>query len=114
MSYNVLLSSHFKREFKREFKRLAGKFISLKPDFEELTASLKENPVQGISLGNDCYKIRLAIRSKGKGKSEGARLITCVKIIEKTVYLITIYDKSELGNISDKELSSILKEEGLL
>ena len=78
-----------------------------------MIVSIKKEPVQGIPLGNDCYKIRLAIRSKGKGKSGGARVITCVKVVNEKVYLITIYDKSEKEDISSKELSSILKEEGL-
>ena len=59
MSYNILLSA----QFKKEFKTLAKKFLSLNIDLEELVTSLEENPVQGISLGNDCYKIRMAIKS---------------------------------------------------
>jgi hypothetical protein len=71
--------------------------------------SLKENPDQGTSLGSDCYKIRLSIASKGKGKSGGARVITCVKIVETNVYLLTIFDKSEHENIPDKDLKELLK-----
>ena len=62
-----------------------------------------------MSLGNDCYKIRMAIASKGKGKSGGARVITCFKIMHGTVYLLTIFDKSEQENIPDKELRELLK-----
>lgn len=76
----------------------------------ELVQSLKDNPEQGTALGNDCYKIRLAIASKGKGKSGGARVITYVQISQTTVYLLTIYDKNEKENISDKELQSLLEE----
>lgn len=64
--------------------------------------------MQGISLGQDCFKIRLAIKSKGKGKSGGARLITCVKIVQETAYLLTIFDKSEQENISNKDLNELL------
>lgn len=70
---------------------------------------MKDHPNQGVSLGNDCYKIRMSIGSKGKGKSGGARVITCVKIIHNTVYLLTIFDKSESENIPDKELKELLK-----
>lgn len=70
--------------------------------------SLKESPSQGTPLGNECYKIRMAIASKGKGKSGGARVITCFKIVNETVYLLTIFDKSEQENITDKELSELL------
>ncbi|ONF90684.1 type II toxin-antitoxin system RelE/ParE family toxin, partial [Leptospira santarosai] len=56
------------------------------------------------------YKIRIPIASKGKGKSGGARVITCVFLIEKVVWLLSIYDKSEKENISDKDLEKAIKE----
>jgi len=96
--------------FSRELKRLAKKFHSLKREFAQLLESLEKNPEQGISLGNDCYKIRLSIASKGKGKSGGARVITNIAIIEETVYLLSIYDKSEQSDITDKELKELLKQ----
>jgi len=71
---------------------------------------LKEEPEQGTPLGNNCYKIRLAIASKGKGKSGGSRVITYVHVLQTTVYLLTIFDKSEKENIPDKELEGLLKE----
>nr|WP_255353670.1 type II toxin-antitoxin system RelE/ParE family toxin [Pedobacter sp. R20-19] len=61
-------------------------------------------------MGKNCFKIRIAITSKGKGKSGGARVITNFIITESTVYLLSIYDKSEQDNISDKELLELLKE----
>lgn len=74
-----------------------------------MITSLEENPTQGTPLGNDCYKIRLAIKSKGKGKSGGARIITCVKVVHSFVYLLTIYSKSEQDSISSEELNEIIK-----
>jgi len=72
--------------------------------------SLEDDPEQGIAWGNDCYKIRVAIKSKGKGKSgDGARVITRVIAIRKHVYLLTVFDKSEKDSISDKELKELLK-----
>ena len=105
MSYKV----KFVPKFEKELKRLSKKFPSLKSDFSLLLKSLKEEPSQGISLGNDCYKIRMVIASKGKGKSGGARVITCFKIVHGIVYLLTIFDKSEQENIADKELKELLK-----
>lgn len=70
---------------------------------------LEQEPEQGTNLGNNCYKIRIAIASKGKGKSGGARVITNFVIDEATVYLISIYDKSEKENLTDKELDELLK-----
>jgi len=75
---------------------------------------LKENPQQGEALGKDCYKVRIAITSKGKGKSGGSRVIFCLKIVNKTIYLLSIYDKSNRESISDKELDALLKLAGLL
>ena len=62
----------------------------------------------GDEVIKDCYKIRMAITSKGKGKSGGARIITFVYILEETIYLLSIYDKSETATISDKELRELI------
>jgi mRNA-degrading endonuclease RelE of RelBE toxin-antitoxin system len=86
MSYNVLSIP----PFDKQLKRLAKKYPSLRNEFRQLLNSLEQNPEQGTSLGNNCYKIRIAISSKGKGKSGGARVITCVQIIAASVYLLSI------------------------
>ena len=95
--------------FDRQLKRLSKKYPSLKEEYLGLIESLEENPEQGTNLGNNCYKIRLSIASKGKGKSGGARVITNFVIADATVYLLSIYDKSEKENLSDKELDELLK-----
>ena len=82
----------------------------MKTDLIELFKNLSENPEEGTALGNNFYKICLAISSKGKGKSGGAGIITYVKILETTVILTSIYDKSERSNISEKELEQIFRE----
>ena len=51
----------------------------------------------------------MAISSKKTGKSGGARVITCVKIVEDTIHLLTMYDKSEMENISDAYLDELRK-----
>lgn len=105
MSYNILATSFFEREL----KALAKKHRSLKNDLSALIEQLEQNPTTGTELGNNCYKIRLAIASKGKGKSGGARVITHVQVISTTVYLLSIYDKSEMENISDNIIKDRLK-----
>ena len=95
--------------FDRQLKQLSKKYPSLKQEFLELIERLEENPEQGTNLGNNCYKIRLAIQSKGKGKSGGARVITNFIIADATVYLLSIYDKSDKDNLTDKELEELLK-----
>jgi len=82
----------------------------LKNDILLLIDELKENPTTGINLGNNTYKTRMAISSKGKGKSGGARVITYFVDKDNIVYLLSIYDKSEEVNISDSEIKNILKE----
>jgi mRNA-degrading endonuclease RelE of RelBE toxin-antitoxin system len=105
MSYKIF-SSH---KFDKDLKRLSKKFPSLKKEYAELLELIKANPQEGTSIGHNCYKIRLAIASKGKGKSGGARVITYVYVKGETVYLLTIYDKSEQSDITDKELQSLLQ-----
>ena len=69
---------------------------------------LHTNPTKGTPIGRSCYKIRLAIKSKGKGKSGGARVITYYYIHGNTVYLLAIYDKTEQENISEEKISELL------
>lgn len=106
MNYNIIAVP----TFKKELKKLAKKYRSLKTDLAALFDTLETNPIQGIALGNNCYKIRIAITSKDKGKSGGARVITNFVIADHTVFLLTIYDKSEKDNLSDKELTLLLKQ----
>lgn len=95
--------------FDKQAKRLTKKYPSFKKELAELIKSLTINPEQWKLLGNNFYKIRLAISSKGKGKSGGARIITYLKITQTKVYLTYIYDKSEKSNILEKELELIFK-----
>jgi hypothetical protein len=88
----------------KELKRIAKKYVSIKKEYAELLQLLEEKPTSGTPLGNDCFKIRMAITSKGKGKSGGARVITYVINADQTIFLLSIYDKSELDNISDNDI----------
>lgn len=97
-------------EFLIQFKRLSKKY-SLKSDIKDLKDSLVINPFQGTSLGKGVRKVRMAIASKGKGKSGGARVIT-YNLYQKgdsiIIDLLTIYDKGEISNISDEFISFLL------
>ena len=97
-------------EFEKNFKKLLKKYPSLKVDLGKLITALEKDPLQGTPLGNNFYKIRIIITSKGKGKSGGGRVITCVQIVQNTVYLAAIYDKSEKPNITDSELNFLAKQ----
>jgi hypothetical protein len=94
--------------FERQTKRLIKKYASLKKELLELVQQLKINPKLGTAIGSNCFKIRLAVASKGKGKSGGIRVITHFWVAYNTVYLLSIYDKSEQENLIDQELNEIL------
>ncbi len=112
MSVEVVISDNFRKEAKKYIK----KFRTLKEELTVLSESLFENPKQGDKLTDNTYKIRLASKSKGKGKSGGFRIITyLVEAIENDnkethieVTLLSIYDKSELSTLSDKEIKRII------
>jgi mRNA-degrading endonuclease RelE of RelBE toxin-antitoxin system len=105
MSYKIELTDNFKKEA----KKLIKKYASLRTEIIELGKELAINPTTGTPLGNDVYKIRLAIASKNKGKSGGARVVSFVKIIDKTVYLLSIYNKGEKDSLTDKEIEELLE-----
>jgi mRNA-degrading endonuclease RelE of RelBE toxin-antitoxin system len=90
--------------FIRELKKLSKKYPSLRNEIVDLGNSLASNPHQGKALGKNCYKIRLSIKSKGKGKSGGARVITCILVLQEVAVLLSIYDKSEQENIERRSL----------
>ena len=106
MVYNIIPTA----TFKVQAKRLIRKFPSLKKELSELGTLLSVTPLTGTPLGNNSYKIRLAVKSKGKGKSGGVRIITFKVEKNKEVYLLTIYDKSEISSIDDKGISFIIRQ----
>lgn len=105
MNYNVRTIQPFDKQFKRYLK----KYPSLKSELATLISQLEQTPDIGTPIGNDCYKIRVAIASKGKGKSGGARVITCIVVRDAEIYLLYMYDKSEQSTITDKELLQLLE-----
>ena len=106
MRYKIIASDNFRKEA----KRLLKKFTSLKDDLAGLEKTLTNNPTEGTALGNNCYKIRLKVKSKNKGKSGGMRVITLLVNISKNIYLLSIYDKSEQADITSKELDQLVNE----
>jgi hypothetical protein len=106
MSYSVELSDNFKKEAKKFIK----KYPSLKIELAKLFEELEENPTMGTSLGDNIYKIRLAIASKNKGKSGGARVLSFVQVIDNSVLLFSIYSKGEINNLTDNEIKALIKD----
>ena len=96
-------------KFKKQAKRLIRKYPSLKKELSDLNIILISNPTIGTPLGNNVYKIRVAIESKGTGKSGGARVITYVVTDDEEIYLLSIYDKAEFQSIDVNILKKIIK-----
>ena len=112
MNCNIITT----KGFAKQLKRLAKRYKSIKDDVRSLVDELIEEPFSGISLGQNIYKIRMSISSKGGGKSGGARVIYHTVIIEKNgadITLLTIYDKSEQESISDTDIKKLIKDNGL-
>lgn len=100
-------------EFSRRAKRYAKKYKSFISDFSTFISRIKSNPYQGVDLGGGKRKVRFVVASKNKGKSGGFRVIT-YNVVENedasvSVYLITIYDKSEFSSVSDSYINQIIK-----
>jgi len=102
--------------FQKQTKRLIKKYKSLKSELEKLEVELQKTPKMGVALGGNSFKIRLAVKSKGKGKRGGLRVITYLDIviykngIVNDLYLLSIYDKSQANNISDKEILTLINQ----
>jgi len=97
--------------FEKSYKRLKKKYRSLKSDLEEFKKEYNENSDIGDDLGGGFRKVRVAIKSKNKGKRGGARIITyavCIETENKVVILVEIYDKSEVSTLLDSDYEKIL------
>ncbi len=109
----MIVSVKVTSEFERQAKRFAKKYKSFAKDFALFLADIKNNPYQGIDLGGGKRKVRMAIASKGKGKSGGMRVITFNVCLlnenDVVVNLITIYDKQEISNISEQYINQIIR-----
>jgi mRNA-degrading endonuclease RelE of RelBE toxin-antitoxin system len=109
MSYKIVPTQNFGREL----KSLAKKHRSIKANVIELVCQLEANPIMGDEVVEHCFKIRMAITSKNKGKSGGARVITYVYVAQEMVFLLSIYDKGEQEDISNHEIKALIADLGL-
>ena len=105
MSYSVEVAT----SFSRSAKRLAEKYPAKKKDRKGLVDTLEQTPLVGTPLGPWVHKVRLAISSKGKGKSGGARVITFIQVQHEIVSLLAIYDKSATESVTDKQIAELIR-----
>ena len=96
-------------EFEKTLKRLGKKYHSLKEDYLAFLKELEENPTMGDEIFPHCRKARIAIKSKGKGKRGGGRVIFYFEIMDDKIVLLYIYDKSEMENIQTEFIEQLLK-----
>ena len=109
-------SLKFQYTFEKDAKRLGKRYPSMKSDIASLCEDILANPNLGTDLSGGLRKIRMAITSKGHGKSGGARVITFTVIVsveEAVINLLTIYDKSERESISRSEILALLEKNSL-
>ena len=112
MKYRIKSSD----SFDKEVKRLGKRYRSIAQDVRDLCTDILANPTLGTDLGGGLRKIRMRIASKGRGKSGGARVITCTVLLaidEAEVNLLYIYDKAERESITPAEIEALLKQNGL-
>lgn len=102
-------------DFARGAKRLAKKYPSFKKDYKEFLDSIAENPLQGDEITKNIRKVRMLIKSKGKGKSGGARVITfniLSEIENGQVVLLLIYDKEEASTVKINVIKQLVRDLG--
>ena len=99
--------------FSKDVKKLYKKYRKIADDLKVLEKQLYTDPKIGIEVGNSCYKVRLRNSSVPTGKSGGFRVIYYYIDDKNSLYLMAIYSKSELENISDEKIMEILKNSDL-
>ena len=113
MSCNITVS--VSDDFAKEAKRLAKKYHSFKQDYKEFLDSIKENPLQGDEITKNIRKIRIAIKSKGKGKSGGARVITfnvLTNVENGQVVFLLLYDKGDASTVKVNVVKQLVQDMG--
>ena len=103
------LNIQYTDNFLKEAKQLSKKFKLLKQDLQDLIQDITINKDFGVDLGSNLYKKRVKNSSIPTGKSGGFRVIIYQQI-ENKIVLISIYSKTEKENLSDEELSEIIKQ----
>lgn len=94
--------------YQKAFKKLSKSYKSIDLDVDNFLESINTKEDLGIELKSNIFKIRIANSNKNKGKSAGYRLISYLAIIENELHLLYIYDKSNLVNLTEKEIDELI------
>jgi len=95
--------------FDKQAKRLSKKYKNIKSDLTRLLREFDDYHQNAIEIKSNLYKIRLANSSKNRGKRAGFRIYYYIKI-KQTVYMLTVYDKSEVEMIDEELLQDLIRE----
>jgi mRNA-degrading endonuclease RelE of RelBE toxin-antitoxin system len=93
------------------FSKYIYEYLS-EDDYAELQNYLFRHPESGdlIPGSGGIRKLRWALPEKNKGKRGGARVIYYFKRSDDEIWLLTIYSKGEMVNLTDYQLKQIAKE----
>ncbi|MDQ7015805.1 MAG: type II toxin-antitoxin system RelE/ParE family toxin [Gammaproteobacteria bacterium] len=92
--------------FQRQLKRLARKYRRIRADIQPiLDRHMPGDHVAGVAA--TVLKVRVSNSDANRGRSGGYRILYYVQT-EDDIVLLTIYSKSEQGDVSINELREIL------
>lgn len=95
------------REISR-FSRIVNKYFS-EDEYTELRITLITNPALGVVIPGTGGIRKLRWKAAGRGKRGGYRVIYYWQTETESIWLLTIFSKSEQENISTKKLQDLLK-----
>jgi len=101
-------------KFTKSAKRLAKRYKKFTDDLITLNNELQNGVKTSIDLGDNFYKIRLKNSSNLSGKSGGFRVVYFLKTNENEIYLLDIYSKNDVSNISKDKLIQLAKASHLI
>jgi mRNA-degrading endonuclease RelE of RelBE toxin-antitoxin system len=103
-------------KFEGSFKKLKKSYPRMKKDFDEFLDEIEEDGDLGEDIpgvvkdGNKVFKKRMRNSSANKGLSGGFRIIEYLVTSDNVVFLLDIYSKNDVDNITAKEIRKQLVE----
>lgn len=107
-----IVQVEFTPEFKRNIRQLAKKYRHLQADIKPVMAQLEAAQIPGTQIprtGYTVFKVRIKNSDIQKGKRSGYRMIYYLKTPDM-VLLITIYSKTEQGDVSAEQIRRMIRE----
>ncbi|MBI4777429.1 hypothetical protein HY792_00675 [Candidatus Desantisbacteria bacterium] len=106
----------FTEPFEKSLRNLAKKYKHIKKDIAELSSFLEDYPDTGVAIpsyAHKVWKIRWKSRDMARGKRGSYRIIYLWESKDDKVYLLLIYAKTKMEEITKEELENALREAGL-